>query len=281
MSAVARTLWFIEAHLGEMPGLDALAANAGLSRSELSRLFAISTGWTIRAYMRSRCLTEAARQLANGCSSILSVALDAGYGSHEAFTRAFREQFGLTPDELRKRSHLNGLPLCEALTMTPATHSRSTLADPRVEAEPALRLAGLQSDIDMNQPSAFPALWQRFTPHIGTFGPLAAPGAFGAVLAATDASCNYLAGQRVTEHAELPADLSEVLVPAARWAKFRHRDHVAGIRNTIHAIFADWLPAHDASLAEGVNVIEYYGPDFDAATGRGTIEIWVALAGAL
>jgi AraC family transcriptional regulator len=44
---------------------------------------------------------EAARQLCNGAPDILTIALNAGYGSHEAFTRAFRDQFGLTPEQAR------------------------------------------------------------------------------------------------------------------------------------------------------------------------------------
>ena len=49
-------------------------------------------------YMRGRRLSEAARVLANGGADILTVALDFGYGSHEAFTRAFRRsQFGVNP----------------------------------------------------------------------------------------------------------------------------------------------------------------------------------------
>jgi AraC-like DNA-binding protein len=57
--------------------------------------------------MRGRRLSEAARVLANGGPDILSVALDFGYGSHEAFTRAFRDQFGLTPESVRAQRHLD------------------------------------------------------------------------------------------------------------------------------------------------------------------------------
>jgi AraC family transcriptional regulator len=46
-------------------------------------------------YVRGRRLTEAAKVLSDGAPDILTVALDAGYGSHEAFTRAFRDQFGV------------------------------------------------------------------------------------------------------------------------------------------------------------------------------------------
>ena len=47
------------------------------------------------------------------------MALDAGYGSHEAFTRAFRDQFGLTPEQVRGRGTLSeNLKLVEAIPWT-------------------------------------------------------------------------------------------------------------------------------------------------------------------
>ena len=57
-----------------------------------------------------------AQALAGGAPDILAVALDAGYGSHEAFTRAFRDQFGVTPERCARR-HLDQLDLVEPILM--------------------------------------------------------------------------------------------------------------------------------------------------------------------
>ena len=82
-------------------------------------------------YMRGRRLSEAARVLANGGPDILTVALDFGYGSHEAFTRAFRDQFGLTPELVRAQRHLDNVNLVEAIKMDDGVIT--TLAPPRIE----------------------------------------------------------------------------------------------------------------------------------------------------
>ena len=50
-----------------------------------------------------RTAAAAAVESLGGAPDILNVAIDVGYGSHEAFTRAFREQFGIAPVELRRR----------------------------------------------------------------------------------------------------------------------------------------------------------------------------------
>jgi AraC family transcriptional regulator len=62
----------------------------------LTWAFAVSTGLSLIRYVRARRLSEAARELAQGADDILGLALDAGYGSHESFTRAFVGQSGLT-----------------------------------------------------------------------------------------------------------------------------------------------------------------------------------------
>ena len=65
------------------------------------RAFAAATGFSVMRYVRARRLSEAARALAAGAPDILSLALDADYGSHEAFTRAFRRWSGASPGRFR------------------------------------------------------------------------------------------------------------------------------------------------------------------------------------
>ena len=98
MSVTSKALWYIESHLTGDLSLEAIAGIIGVSRFHLSRAFGVSTGCPLAVYVRTRRLSEAAKTLARGAPDILAIALDSGYGSHEAFTRAFRQQIGLTPD---------------------------------------------------------------------------------------------------------------------------------------------------------------------------------------
>jgi AraC-like DNA-binding protein len=101
MNPAQKALWFIESHLAEGLTLDEIAGVAGISRFHMVRAFAAATGLSVMRYVRARRLSEAARALANGAPDILTLALDADYGSHEAFTRAFRDHFGVTPEAVR------------------------------------------------------------------------------------------------------------------------------------------------------------------------------------
>jgi AraC-like DNA-binding protein len=102
MNPVQKALWFVESHFAGDITLDDVAAASGASRFYLTRAFAAALGQPLVRYMRGRRLSEAARALANGAPDILSVALEAGYGSHEAFTRAFSEQFGAIPPQWQR-----------------------------------------------------------------------------------------------------------------------------------------------------------------------------------
>src|SRR3954447_10651451 len=141
MNPAQKALWYIESHLGRSLALDDVADVAGVSRFHLVRAFTAATGFSVMRYVRARRLTEAARALARGAPDILSLALDADYGSHEAFTRAFRDHFGVTPEAVRGSAHLDNLRIQEPIVMD------STFIDnlqaPRFETGKAFLLAGL------------------------------------------------------------------------------------------------------------------------------------------
>jgi len=274
---IDRIIWLIETRAGEALGLDEIAGHAGVSRSHLSRIFPLATGHSLFGYLRARRLTEAARVLASGATDILSVALEAGYGSHEAFTRAFRDQFGLTPDELRRRGTLSDIALVEALPMNDQTSIN--FSPPTIETREAMRFAGLAERIDMSSPGGFAGIWQRFGQHLGHIPGAAGPAAYGIVGSADDTSCDYMAGVELSPTADVPAGFREMRAPARRWARFSHLGHVSSIRSTIRAIYDTWLPGSGEAQAEDVSFIEYYGPDFDPMTGLGTCEIWIGLKG--
>ena len=276
MSAIAKTIWLIETHSLDPLNLDDMAAHAGVSRSHLSRTFPLVTGYSISAYLRARRLSEAAKVLANGASDILSVALDAGYGSHEAFTRAFRDQFGTTPNTVRQRRSLLGLKLVEPLPM----HStdQTVTPDPRIVERPALRIAGLLERHMLATANGIPQQWQKFQGYIGNVPGAVAGPAYGVVTDADDNSCAYMSGMEVSPGAELPAEFDVIELPARRYACLAHSGHIATIRSTISALLERWLPQSGHRQAEGPSLIEYYGADFDIRTGRGTVEIWIGLA---
>jgi AraC family transcriptional regulator len=87
------------------PGIrgDAVAARLHLSRFHASRLIAAVAGEPPGALRRRILLERAAYRLASSSEDVFSIALDAGYSSHEAFTRAFKRAYGSPPTAWRRR----------------------------------------------------------------------------------------------------------------------------------------------------------------------------------
>src|ERR1700684_4239060 len=141
MNPAQKALWYIESHLADELTLDEIAGVAGISRFHMVRAFAAATGLSVMRYVRVRSLSEAARALARGAPDILHVALDADYGSHEAFTRAFRDHFGITSEVVRATTCLDKLELQEPILMNSTAFDH--IASPRFETGKAMLVAGL------------------------------------------------------------------------------------------------------------------------------------------
>jgi AraC family transcriptional regulator len=93
---------YIRQHIDESLRRDVLAAVAGFSVPHFHRIFSASTGESIASYIRRLRLERAGRKLRMGAVDITEVALAAGYDTHAAFSKAFKQQFGLSPSEFRQ-----------------------------------------------------------------------------------------------------------------------------------------------------------------------------------
>ena len=99
---ILRVLTHIQEHLDEALDLEELARVACFSSFHFHRVFAAMTGETIADHVRRLRLERAAMELRSGAKQVIQVALDAGYEAHEAFTRAFKAAYGVSPAEFRR-----------------------------------------------------------------------------------------------------------------------------------------------------------------------------------
>lgn len=91
----------VEADLAREMTAETAARTAGMSLRSFHCYFPALTGYRFGEYVRRRRLSAAAAALRSAEMSILAIAIDCGYDSHEAFSRAFKTEFGLTPREFR------------------------------------------------------------------------------------------------------------------------------------------------------------------------------------
>lgn len=93
---------YIRTHMAESLDRNRLAAVAGFSVPHFHRVFTAAVGESPTAYVRRLRLERAGRKLRMGAVDIGEVALCAGYETHTAFSKAFKQQFGLSPSEFRQ-----------------------------------------------------------------------------------------------------------------------------------------------------------------------------------
>lgn len=93
---------YIREHLDEPLKRETLAAVANFSVPHFHRIFTGCVGENIASYIRRIRLQRAGWKLRFGAVDITAVALAAGYTSHAAFGKAFKQQYGLSPSEFRQ-----------------------------------------------------------------------------------------------------------------------------------------------------------------------------------
>ncbi len=93
---------YIRDHIDEPLNREVLAAVAGFSVPHFHRVFTACVGESIAGYVRSVRMERAGWKLRMGAVDITEVALAAGYDTHAAFGKAFKQQYGLSPSEFRQ-----------------------------------------------------------------------------------------------------------------------------------------------------------------------------------
>jgi AraC family transcriptional regulator len=275
VNVTSKALWYIESHLSDDLSLGAIAGTVGVSPFHLSRAFSVSVGSPIALYVRARRLSQAARTLANGAGDIIAVALEAGYGSHEAFTRAFRQHFGLTPEQVRAQGHVKNLETKEPIRMDQTT--MTSIGAPQIVDHGALLIFGLGERYQCQGTAGIPSQWERFLPHFGHIPGQVGRVAYGVICNPDDTgSIEYVCGVEVTEFPSHPPEFTRLRIPPQTYAVFEHREHISSIAATWNTIWNQALSESGHKAADGP-AFERYGEQFDGRTGLGGVEIWVPI----
>ena len=275
MTPVQKTLWYIESRFRDEFSLTDVAQASGVSKHYLIRAFGKCTGMSVMQYVRRRRLSEAAKALAGGAPEIISVAMMAGYYSHEAFTRAFRDEFGHSPSQVRKMQQLSSFSILEPIMLD---LERDIPFDPCIEHRQSFEVSGLSHRYDKQSKAAIPGLWHHLDQHLGrSNGQLGIP-AYGVSWNFDEmGGFEYLCGVNASAISEMLEPETKISIPAGIYAEFRHLGHISGIRETWSAIYNHWLPNSGYQLSNSLE-FEHYSSDFDPVGGRGFVSLHIPLS---
>jgi AraC family transcriptional regulator len=235
---------FIQEHLDEELPLDRLARVAHFSPYHFHRLFRGLVGEGVNEYVRRLRLESAAFALKSGGRSIIRVALDAGYGTHEAFSRAFRQQFGVSPSQYR--AGRRPLPRQETVTMTAETVAREV----RFETVPPRRVAFLRHVGPYNTVGATFQRLMAWAGRRGLLGPqalvIAIPYDDPEVTAADKVRCDCCVsvGEEVGPEGEVGVQTLE----GGECAVLTHVGPYRRLGESYRWLFGTWLPTSGREL---------------------------------
>lgn len=267
---VRKGIDYIEARLGSEIDLADVARHAGMSQWHFQRIFKALTNETLKTYVRSRRFARALDALAHTDERVLEIAFAAGFDSQEAFTRAFKKAFGVTPARYRK-SH-RAIPFLRKPRFDEDylrhLHGGVSL-EPEVRVHPARSMIGLAtrffgSDSEKNNfGTKLPALWGAFMPRLEEITKAPRPTGYGIIaqLGAETDELRYLAALEVGADAKVPRGMVRMELPEARYATFRHRGHLRDLDITVNYIYSSWLARAGVRHTGGPDV-EVYGPGY-------------------
>lgn len=267
---------YIECHLEHDVCLAGIADAAHLSQYHFARLFRATFGDSAMGYVRRRQLANAVRRLNNADASVLDVAVDSGFGSHEAFTRAFRREYGISPRTFRQNSDLT-VPLQGTLTMSETADIQLT---PRMETRPGFCAVGYAGEFTPGATQDIGQLWQRFGPVMMGIPNRVGDDSFGICMPDTAASIeengqfSYMAAVAVENLDAIPQGMTGITIPEKTYAVFSYGGGIGPeLSNTMAAIFGSWLP-ESGYEADGAD-FEHYTDEFDPVSGTGVFYICV------
>jgi AraC family transcriptional regulator len=271
-TCIQNSLDYIEEHLQDSLTVEELAKIAGFSTYHYYRVFNVYVGIPVMEYIRRRRLAYAAAELAHG-KSIIAIAMDYGFDSHNGFAKAFRKTYGCSPDQYRIHASGQVPKKVDLLHLKEYNLTGGIVVEPKIVAKPACKIAGYKLKTtcrDGKNLQEIPAFWGKMTPE--RFAELhqlhiVHPNELGACLPMDMATgdFSYIIAVEVYDYEGVPAEMFCGEVSEATYAVFlvppvenAGPEFSDAIQGTWKYIYETWMPDSGYEFAEGKVDYELY-----------------------
>ncbi len=219
LERIQRAVDFIEDRLADELTMEAIARHAGYSMWHFQMIFHAIVGDTIKSYIRRRRLYLALEALKKTERPIIDIALTAGFESQEAFTRAFKAQFGLTPGQSREKdARITAPPVKPKITLDYLQHlAKSINMTPQYKESAEKLIIGMGAPFisvlspDRNNFIVIPKLWMEYIPRAHEITHRTGANSVGLCTRPPEGfarthpeECYYIAGAEVTKIESIP-----------------------------------------------------------------------------
>lgn len=254
MQRFFKSIEFVEQHLYDKISVHEIAAASHYSTYHFSRIFKALVGDTPKEYLRKRRLTVSAKRLLEEDISILDLALDCQFDSQEAFTRAFKDLFKITPAQYRKQNDPFRLLYKDQFSPHMLHMLQNELSmEPEIITRPAVKLVGIRNHYDDSDLS-LPKLWSGFRPYRDLIKNRASDESFGIYECYKEdgdkVNFSYICSAAVTSFDDVPEGMITRELAPQMYAKFIHKGSIADLDKTLKYIWGSWLPKSDYEYEE-------------------------------
>ncbi|MDE6874725.1 MAG: AraC family transcriptional regulator [Lachnospiraceae bacterium] len=239
--SIREAIEFIENNLAEDISAEDVARHVNISPFYFQRGFTLLCGYTIAEYIRNRRLALAAGELAGGSAKVIDIAMKYGYGSPDAFTKAFARFHGVTPVMVQKNQAMmkTFAPLKIKLSL-----EGGYLMDYRLTKKESFTVMGAAKSFSYDGAKAVvPEFWKE---HYAKGNGKYVCGMFGINIDETMGHdrFEYMIADLYNPVQDVPEGFVTRIIPAFTWAVFPCRGKVSStLQDTNTRIFSEWLPA--------------------------------------
>lgn len=262
---------FVETHLDEEVDVVQLARMSCCSVFQFQRMFSYLANVPLGVYIRRRRMSQAASRLLQPHAKVLDVALQCGYDSPTAFTRAFRQVHGIAPSQVRQAGvTLKSYPPIRFQIIIQGDAEMNY----RMVPMESFTVLGMERSFDYDSSfEAIPMFWGEYFEK-GYHNTVC--GCYGICLdnPLDPAVFRYLIADNCEPDAEIPQGYIKEVIPAHTWAVFSGDGEIPeGLQQLNRRVFNEWLPSQkEYEVAAPMNIEHYF------CDGLGTelkYEIWL------
>jgi AraC family transcriptional regulator len=254
-----RVLVHIQQHLDDALGLHELAGLACFSPYHFHRIFKGMVGESVKEHIRRLRLERAASRLKLSTAPVTDIAFDAGYESHEAFTRSFRAAFGASPTQFRSstrsritptaRSGLHyrdGKPASDFKAAQPGGKSMKV----KIEYKESIRVAFMRHVGPYDEVGA---AWDKLLPRLGKDGLLGGDALILGIChddpeVTPPEKIRYDACVTVDEGFVPEGEIGVQVIPGGDYAVTTHFGPYQKLGDTYTRLLGQWLPRSGREL---------------------------------
>lgn len=259
LERLQRVVVYIERHLDEELTLEEIARVAHFSPYHFHRVFQAHYGVGLARYIRRRRM-QRAMSLLRGGREVTAVAMESGYDTPSAFSKAFRKMFGISPIQFQLKE----------LEMKPD----QIVQRKSIDVIYVRKLGDYQTTAD----KAWRVLMDYAKKH-DLFGPEAAYYAIAhdSPREVAVEELRYDACMATAKKAPIEGEIKRQIIPGGTFAEFTHKGEYDRLGETFTAIYGGWYPKSGVELADAPAYCQFLNPEEMETPERLITKIYVPI----